>query len=78
MPLLFFVWVSQGSLNVWDLFFPIKFYHFRDRFLLKFILLHDIYVGYTKISFCDKLIFNHFCRTFVYFTIVDFTWYDFT
>ena len=54
------------------------FDHLRDRFLFKFILLHHIYVGYTNIYFYEQLTFNPFCYTFVKFTIVVLTWYDFT
>ena len=60
------------------IFYPIKFDHLCDRFLYKFILLRNIHVDYTSISFCYLLIFNSFCCTFVHFTIVVFTWYDFT
>ena len=48
-----------------------------DCFLFKFVLLLHIYVGYTKISFCELLNFNTFSRTFVHFIIVILTWYDF-
>ena len=52
--------------------------HLCDRFVFKFILLRHMYVGYTNISFCQWLNSNPFSRTFVHFTIVVLTWYDFT
>ena len=60
------------------IFCPNKFYHLRDRFLFKFILLRHICVGYKKIPFCEQLSFNPFVRTFVQFTIFVLTWYNFT
>ena len=39
-------------------------------FVFKFVLLHQIIVGDTNISFCEWSNFNPFSSTFVYFTIV--------
>ena len=46
--------------------------------LFKFIFLRHIIVAYTNIYFWEQLIFKPFSPTFVHFTIVIFTWYDFT
>ena len=40
--------------------------------------MRHILVGHTNISFCERLNFNTFMRTFLNFTIVILTWYDFT
>ena len=52
--------------------------HLRNRFISKFILLRHVYVGYSNISFRERLSFNTFSHTFVHFTIAVLTWYDFT
>ena len=57
--------------------FPIILDHVCDLFLIKSIFLLHIYVGYTNISFSEWLSFNIFCHTFVHFTTVFLTWYDF-
>ena len=60
------------------IFCLITFDHLRNHFLFKFILFCHVYIGYTNISFYEQLIFNTFCCTFLYFTIVVLNWYDFT
>ena len=52
--------------------------HLHYRFLFKFFLLHHIHVCCPKISFREHLSFNTFSRTFVHFTILISTCYDFT
>ena len=75
----FLVSTSQAYLRSETYIFPIQILHrLRDRFFYKFLLLRQIYIGYTNISFCEKLSFNTFSCTFVHFTIIIFSWYDFT
>ena len=61
------------------------FYYLRSmpltdlvRFMFKFVLLSHTLVGYTNIYLYDRLNLYHFMHTFVHFTIVVLTWYDFT
>ena len=69
----------QNYLSPVTYIFPILILNcLRDRLLFKFILLHQNYVGYTNMFFCEKLGFNTFSHTFVNFTIVILTWYNFT
>ena len=61
------------------LLFPFKFDNqLCDLFLFKFIVLRHMYVGYTNKFFCEQLSVNTFSHTFVHFTIVLLTSYDFT
>ena len=70
---------SQAYLRSGNLIFHIQIWNrLRDCFLFKFILLRHICVGYTNTSFCDKLSFNPFSCTILYFDILFLTWYDFT
>ena len=52
--------------------------HLHYCFLFKFFLLRQINVDCTNISLCERLRFNSFSHTFLHFTIVILTWYDFT
>ena len=51
---------------------------FSGGVLRPFNLLRQIYVGFTKMSFCERLSYNHFNCNYVLFTIVFLTWYDLT
>ena len=78
MPLMYFSFCVTSVFEVQGLHFSIKILNcLHDRFLFKFVLFHHVLVGHNKISLCDQLKFNIFMRTFVYFTIVVLTWYDF-
>ena len=44
--------------------------------LRNFNLLCHIYIGFTNVSFCERLSYNPFNRTSVLFTIVFLTWYE--
>ena len=78
MPIADFSLRVTSVFEVQDLHFSIKIWNrLHDFFLFKFVLFHHILVGHTNISFCERLKLNIFMRTFVYFTIVVLTWYDF-
>ena len=50
---------SQGPLDVWDLhFIHSNLNYLRDHFSCKIIFLCRIHVIYTKISFCERLIYS--------------------
>ena len=40
--------------------------------------MRPILVGYTNISFYERLKYNPFRSTYLHFTIIVLTWYDFT
>ena len=67
-----------GVFEVQDLHFPHLNLKPLPWSIFKFVLLRHILIGHTNISFCVRLNFNPFIPTFVHFTIVVLTWYDFT
>ena len=79
MPLADFSLRVFSVFEVRDLHFSYSIWNrLRGRFVLKFVLLRHILVGDTDFYFYERLKLNPFSCTFVYFTIVIFTWYDFT
>ena len=78
MPLADFSLRVFSVFEVRDLHFSYSIWnHLRGPFVLKFVLLRHILVGDTDFYFYERLKLNPFSCTFVYFTIVIFTWYDF-
>ena len=72
-------WITKIIRCIVHKFYPFQFEsHLNDWLLFQFILLCHIHVDYTNIYFCEWLNFNTLSRTFIYCTIVIFTWYDFT